>query len=271
MTEPIRLLVSDIDGTLVDRHKQLTPATVAAVARLTAAGIGFTVISARPRSGIMPIADTLAIDVPMAAFNGGIVFRRDGWIGEHHVIPADVARGVLDLAKDAAVDTWVFADDRWYASTDQGKHVASERIASNQAPVVRDDFADLLDRADKISFVSDDAAVLADLLDRSQAAFGDRATIVQSQTYYLDITALAANKGDGIAALADAMRVPLAATAAIGDQHNDVPMLKRAALSIAMGNAPDAVKATARDVTDANDADGVAHAIDRYILDRGNT
>ena len=271
MSEPIRLLVSDVDGTLVDKHKQLAAATVDAVGQLTAAGIGFTIISARPRSGIMPIADRLAIDAPMAAFNGGLVFRRDGWVGEHHVIPADVARGVLSMAKEAPVDTWVFADDRWYASTDQGTHVGSERIASNEAPILRDDFGELLDHADKISFVSDDPAVLADLLDRAQAAFGDRATIMQSQTYYLDITALAANKGDGITALAAAMQVPLTATAAIGDQHNDVPMLKRAALSIAMGNAPDAVKATAREVTDANDADGVAHAIDRYILDRGNT
>ena len=72
---PIRLVVSDIDGTLVDKQKQLTPATAAAVLRLEDAGVGFTVISARPMSGIMPIAETLAIDAPMAAFNGGIIFR----------------------------------------------------------------------------------------------------------------------------------------------------------------------------------------------------
>ena len=267
----IRLLVSDVDGTLVDKHKQLTPATIDAVARLRGAGIAFTIISARPRSGVMPIADALAIDGPIAAFNGGTIFRRDGWVGEQHMIPAEVAHGVLDLAKDASVDTWVFADDRWYATTDQGAHVASERIASNEAPILRTDFADLLDRADKISFVSDEPAVLADLMTRSKAAFGDRATIAQSQTYYLDVTATAANKGAGIEALAAAIGVPLDDTAAIGDQHNDVPMLERAGLSIAMGNAPDAVKAVAREVTDANDADGVAHAIDRYILDRGNT
>ena len=267
----IRLFVSDVDGTLVDKHKKLTPATIDAVARLRAAGIAFTIISARPRSGVMPIADALAIDGPIAAFNGGTIFRRDGWVGEQHLIPAEVARGVLDLARDASVDLWVFADDRWYASTDQGTHVGSERIASNEAPIVRTDFADLLDRADKISFVSDEPAVLADLMVRSKAAYGDRATIMQSQTYYLDVTATQANKGAGIEALAAAIGVPLTDTAAIGDQHNDVPMLERAALSIAMGNAPEAVKEVAHEVTDANDADGVAHAIDRYILDRGNT
>ena len=264
---PIRLVVSDVDGTLVDKQKRLTAATADAVARLEATGTGFTIISARPRSGMMPIADTLGIDGPMGAFNGGIVFRRDGAMLEHHVIDPDVAKGMMALAEGAAVDRWVFAGDRWYASTDQGVHVEHERIASNQEPVVTSDFADLLMWADKITFVSDDPAVLADLHARADRFKAD-ATIVQSQTYYLDVTALAANKGDGIVALAAAYDVPMDAVAAIGDQHNDVPMLEIAGLAIAMGNAPDAVKDRADEITSANDADGVAHAIDTIILPR---
>jgi len=264
----IRLVVSDIDGTLVDKQKQLTPDTTDAVRRLEEAGVGFTVISARPMSGIMPIADTLGIDDPMAAFNGGIIFRRDGSIAEHHLIDGGVVRGVMAIAADAPVDVWVFADDRWYASTDVGEHVAHERLASNQDPVVTQDFDELLDRADKVTFVSDDHAMLADLAERSRAAHGANATIAQSQVYYLDVTALAANKGDGLVALAKAFDQPLDAVAVLGDQYNDVPMLERAGLAIAMGNAPDPVKAIAHQVTAANDADGVAHAIDTIILPR---
>lgn len=264
----IQLLISDVDGTLVDKDKRLAPATVDAVARLTAAGVRFTIISARPRSGMMPIAEALAIDAPMAAFNGGLIFRRDGWTGERHVIPRAVAQGVLAMAGGAPVDVWVFAADQWHASSGAGVHVAHERVAANQAPAIRTDFADLLDRVDKITFVSDDPPVLADLRDRARAAFGEQATIAQSQTYYLDVTALAANKGAGVQALAVALDVDLADTAAVGDQHNDLPMLERAGLAIAMGNAPDEVKAAVDHVTDANDADGVAHAIDRFILEK---
>lgn len=268
MSPPIRLVVSDIDGTLVDKQKQLTPATTDAVRRLEAAGIGFTVISARPMSGIMPIAETLAIDAPMAAFNGGIIFRRDGSIAEHHMVHAAVAHGVMDIAGDSPADIWVFADDRWYASTDVGAHVDSERRASNQDPIVTDDFAALLDRADKITFVSDDHAMLADLADRCKAKHGEDATIAQSQVYYLDVTALVANKGDGLLALAKTFDQPLDAVAVLGDQYNDVPMLERAGLAIAMGNAPDPVKSVAHEVTSGNDADGVAHAIDTIIFPR---
>ena len=265
---PIKLLVSDVDGTLVDKEKRLSPATADAVKRLEEAGCGFTIISARPRSGMMPIADTLGLDGVLAAFNGGLVFRRDGWVGEHHVIDPEVARGVFDVVGDAEVDRWVFADDRWHASTDQGPHVPHERLASNQDPIVREGFDDLLDRADKITFVSDDAALLAGLHERCRARFGERATIAQSQTYYLDVTAREANKGVGIVALAEAAGVDLAETAAIGDQNNDLPMLERAAFAIAMGNAPGNVQAAADAVTAANDADGVARAIDTLILPR---
>jgi len=265
----IRLLVSDLDGTLVDKDKNLTPATIAAVDRLRAAGVGFTVISARPMSGIRPLLEPLGLDGDVAAFNGGIVFRRDGTIVSHTTIPADIARGVMDMAE--GVDTWVFADDQWYASNGDGPHTRSERRSSAQEPVVVASFDDLLDQADKITFVSDDEAALHALYERVHARYGKDSTVAQSQTYYLDVTALTANKGDGIAALAGALDVDLADTAAIGDQANDLPMLARAGLSIAMGNAPDAVKAKAHTTTRANDEDGVAHAIDTIILRTGDT
>ncbi|GGB18435.1 hypothetical protein GCM10011380_05000 [Sphingomonas metalli] len=267
----IRLLVSDVDGTLVDKQKHLTDGTIAAVRRLAAAGVGFTIISARPRSGLMPLVEALALDAPLAAFNGGIIFRRSGEVIAHHPIDPEVAAGVLDAAQGEPVDIWVFADDRWYASTDRGVHVEHERVASAQEPVVTTDFAELIARADKITFVSDDEPVLRALHEQIAPLYDARATIAQSQTYYLDVTAKEANKGAGISSLAEAFDVPLSDTAAIGDQANDLPMLDRAGLAIAMGNAPQAVKDRAGAVTLANDADGVAHAIDTIILKGDHT
>ena len=265
--EAIRLVVSDVDGTLVDKQKQLTPATIAAVAKLRDAGIPFPIISARPRSGMMPIAEALKIDAPMGAFNGGTIFRRDGIVLRRHLIDGYVVRAMFDLAGDAPVGRWLFADDRWYVDTDAGPHVASERVASNQAPVITADFTPFLDRVDKLTFVSDDPGRL-DVIRRCASALGARATIAKSQTYYLDVTALEANKGEGIARLAEAMDTPLSAVAAIGDQANDIPMFARAGLSIAMGQGPAEVRATADVTTSGNDADGVAHAIMEIILPR---
>lgn len=263
-----KLVVSDVDGTLVDKQKRLTPATIAAVGQLRDAGYGFTIISARPRSGMMPIADALSLDVPMGAFNGGIVFRRDGTVLYEQRLEESVARRVLDLAADADVDTWVFADDRWYATDPDGPHTASERITSDQEPVACDDFAGLIARVDKITFVSDDEPLLRDLTGKVKAAVSEaEATIVQSQTYYLDVTAPAANKGDGIAKLAEAIGAALPDTIAIGDQANDLAMFARAGRTIAMGQGPQEVRDAADAVTLANDRDGVAYAITHMILE----
>lgn len=263
------LLVSDVDGTLVDKQKQLTPATIAAVGKLRDAGYGFTIISARPRSGLMPIADALEIDQPMGAFNGGTVFKRDGTILLEQRLGAEVIAEVLALADGYAVDTWVFAEDRWYATDGEGPHTRSERVTSNQEPTVRGTFVNFEHAIDKITFVSDDEPLLRDLTAKVKAQIAeDRATIVQSQTYYLDVTAPAANKGDGVARLADAFGVALADTIAIGDQANDLAMFARAGRSIAMGQGPQAVRDAADAVTLGNDEDGVAHAITHMILEQ---
>jgi Cof subfamily protein (haloacid dehalogenase superfamily) len=263
----IRLVVSDVDGTLVDKKKQLTSATIGAVRQLRDAGIGFTIISARPRSGMMAIARTLEIDAPMGAFNGGTIFHRDGRVVRQDFVPRAVVEGMFALAEGVEADIWVFAGDVWYASTDRGAHVGSERLASDQDPVITTDFGALYDRVDKITFVSDAPDVLTDLRTRAKS-LETQATIMQSQTYYLDVTASNGNKGDGITLLADAMDTPLSATCAIGDQANDVPMFARAGLSIAMGQGPEEVRAKADHVTGGNDADGVAQAIAGIILKR---
>ena len=263
----MRLVVSDVDGTLVDKQKTVTPATIAAVKRLRAAGYDFTVISARPRSGLMPVADVLALDQPMAAFNGATVFTRAGAVLFTEQLADDVAARVHALAAGMAVDTWVFASDRWYASDGEGPHTRSERITSNQEPVVCADLT-TIGQVDKITFVSDDEPLLRELTARVRAEIGeDLATVVQSQAYYLDVTPPSGNKGAGIARLADALGTTLQDTIALGDQANDLSMFGRAGLSIAMGQGPQAVRDAADRVTLANDQDGVAHAIDHIILE----
>ncbi|WP_066821973.1 Cof-type HAD-IIB family hydrolase [Sphingomonas mali] len=265
---PIRLVISDVDGTLVRKDKSLSPQVVAAVRRLREAGVAFTLISARPVSGVMPLIAPLGIDSPVAAINGGIIFRPDGSMIAEHRIDPHVTRGVFSLAENVAVDRWVFADNRWYASSLEGVHVEHERVASNQQPILREDFADLHDRADKVTFVSDDAPLLRDFAQRAIAEFGAGATIGQSQTYYLDVTNARANKGDGVTALAGMLGVDLAEVAVFGDMDNDIAMFARAGVSVAMGQAPDGVKAAANHVSTSNEQDGVAHAIDTFVLPR---
>lgn len=262
---PVRFIVCDVDGTLVDREKRLRPATIEAVRRVRDAGIGFTIISARPPSGVEPMADALELDGPIAAFNGGAVFRRSGETMVSHLVPGEVARGMLELARGSTANVWAFADGRWHADTPDNPHVPRERVSANQEPVITADFAPLADRMGKLTFVSDDPPVLERLLEAGRDRFGDAATIAQSQSYYLDVTAREANKGAGVEALASAAGIDLAETMVIGDMRNDLSMLTRAGLAVVMGQAPDDVKAVADWVTASNEEDGVARALERLL------
>ena len=145
-------------------------------------------------------------------------------------------------------------------------HVPHEVLASGQQPVVETDMTPLFGEVDKLTWVSDDYDLLLDLQARMRTAIGGGATIGMSQTYYLDLTHPLANKGDGVATLARIADVALDAVAVLGDQFNDIPMFERAGLAIAMGQAPEPVKAEADYVSTSNDEDGVAHAIDTILL-----
>ncbi len=260
---PVDLLISDMDGTLVTPDKQLTPRAIEAAQALQAAGIKLSLISARPPRGMIPYAQRLAIPGPIAAFNGGNLMDTDGKLVEARRLDADLARAAIALILKRGAAPWVFADDTWRLCDITVPKIARERLAVGFDPILVDSFEDVIDRVDKLVGVSDDHPLLEALEIEAQGLWGDRATILRSQTYYLDFTHSQANKGDGVAALAQTLGVPLARTAVIGDMYNDLAMFRVAGLAIAMGQAPDAVKAEAHVLTGPNTEDGFAKAVER--------
>lgn len=113
----IRLVISDIDGTLVRQDKSLADATVAAFERLREDGIQASLISARGPSGMFSLAQALDITIPLGAFNGGTIFERDGALLAQSRLDRVVTRTVLTLSKMAGVDVWLFGAGEWYART----------------------------------------------------------------------------------------------------------------------------------------------------------
>ena len=265
---PIRLLVSDVDGTLVRGDKSLPRANRDAILALAAAGVPTTLISARPPSGMLGLAADLRLTGPFAAFNGGTLFDRDGAIRFARRLESTDAAAILHLLDRPGVIRWVYAGAAWFVGAVDTLHLPRERLAAAVEPVIRTDFAGLDGRIDKIVGVSDDHGLLLRLEKQARSMIGARATIVRSQLHYLDITHRLANKGDGIAALAQAFGVELAEVAALGDMANDLPMFARAGYSVAMGQAPACVRAAANATATSNDQGGVAEAIDRFIRTR---
>ena len=148
--------------------------------------------------------------------------------------------------------------------------VAHEQSALGYAPVVVESFEPHLHRVDKIVGASRDAELLIELEQQLHGLLEGEALASRSQALYLDVTALKANKGDALVALADLMAVSLRHTMAIGDGGNDPAMFAKAGLSVAMGQADESIRKQADEVTGSNVEDGVAQAIERFILNIGS-
>jgi hypothetical protein len=267
VTGRIRLVVSDIDGTILDADKAVRPETAAAAARLKAAGIPLALVSSRPPRGIDSVRDALGLTGPVAAFNGGFI---SGGAGKapiaEHLIPEQAAHQTLEFLTRRGIDAWLFADDEWLLKDPHTKYVPKEKRAIGFGPTVVADFTPYLARCGKIVGVSEDFALLGKSEAALNAALGAAAAAHRSQKFYLDVTHTTANKGDALRAIAAWYGFDPAEAAAIGDMANDIPMLRTAGLSIAMGNASPDVAAAAKVQTGPNTGSGWADAIDRYVL-----
>jgi Cof subfamily protein (haloacid dehalogenase superfamily) len=258
----IALAVSDVDGTLLTKDKILTDGARAAVRKLHVAGIGFTIVSSRPTIGMGFLIEPLAITLPIGAFNGSSIVDDKLSPIEQHLIPPAVAQRSLDVLNAFGVDIWLFSNDRWYTRNPDGEYVPHEKRAIKADPTIIADFTPHLVEVCKIVGASSDAALLQRCEAAMREAVGAEATAVRSQTYYLDVTPPGHDKGTFVDAMTRRLGISPDAVATIGDMENDLPMFARSGISFAMGNAADNIKQHATHVTDSNERDGFARAID---------
>src|SRR5277367_4609334 len=114
LEDAIRLLLADVDGTLVTNEKLLTPRAFESVHALGAAGILFAVTSGRPPRGMSMLIEPLRITTPIAAFNGGLIVEPDLTVIEQKVIPRDLVAPVLELLESFGLVTWIYRGADWY-------------------------------------------------------------------------------------------------------------------------------------------------------------
>jgi Cof subfamily protein (haloacid dehalogenase superfamily) len=260
----VRLLLSDVDGTLVRSDKSLAPSSVEAVHALHEAGVHFAVTSGRPPRGMEMLVDPLSLRTPIAGFNGGLVVEPEMDVLEERTVPADVVPRALAILERFELSVWAYRGSDWLVRDPDGPHVEREARTVQFAPTVVDDFG--TEHVAKLVGVSDDHDAVAEAAETARAELGDHVSAARSQPYYLDITHPLANKGAVVDFLARRYSIAPAEIATIGDMPNDVLMFARSGVSIAMGNAHREVQRAARHVTTTNDEDGFANAVHRLVL-----
>ncbi len=262
----VQLVLADVDGTLVTPEKELTERTVSAVRRLRQAGVGFAVTSGRPPRGMAMLVDPLGLELPIAAFNGGLFVHPDMSVISEEAIPADVVSPAVELIVAHQLDVWLYRGSEWLVRDTNAPHVDREAGTVRFAPVRVESFDGMTDGIVKIVGVSDDHDRVAAAEAAARSVLGDRVSAARSQPYYLDVTHPDANKGNVARYLSRELGISSSHIATIGDMPNDVLMFAHSGLSIAMGNSSAEVQRAARRVTASNAEEGFALAIERFVL-----
>jgi Cof subfamily protein (haloacid dehalogenase superfamily) len=263
----IRLLLADVDGTLVTQDKVLTEAAKELARELHHAGIILAITSGRPPRGMSMLIEPLALQSAIAGFNGGVFVNPDLSVIESHTLDLATAKQTLKLILDQGLDAWVYTEEEWLIRDKEAPHVARETWTVKFDAKVVASFTDAhLAHAVKIVGISDDLDLVAACEKVAQNTLGEKASAARSQPYDLDVTHPQANKGTVVATLSKLLNIPPEQVATIGDMPNDVLMFRKSGFSIAMGNSSDQVKAQASAMTDSNENEGFAKAVRKFVL-----
>ena len=271
--QPIRLIISDIDGTILDNQHQVDPDLKDIIPLLNREQIPFVLASARSPLGMEPIARELGLgDNPLACYNGALVIKGDPQAYEtiiEHPLDKKESRTFLELVKSEfpSVSINLYSGKDWIADR-LDKWVQIEAAITGEQPVIQNILLPVLDALIPIHklLLIDEAPVIQKLHDYLQTLDFSKTAFYLSKDNYMEVTAKHVSKEQALYELAQHYQVPLEEVMTVGDNFNDLPMLRLAGLGVAMDNAPEAVKNEAKAVTKSNNEHGVAEAIKEYVL-----
>ena len=267
----IKLIMSDIDGTILDKNHQLDSYLIELMPLLKQRDIPFVLASARSPLGIAPISKELGItDFPIACYNGALISLGDKILSQHSIDKSELLLLHDFLKKEfPTVSINVYSGKDWLVNTID-EWVEIEATITGESPKVTS-LADFI--RDEKTLVH--KLLLIDNTDTIQKLQKTLSSIDFPQTdfylskdNYLEVTHNQVSKKQALLELANYYQLPLTSIMTLGDNYNDIPMIETAGLGIAMGNAPRDVKTCAKAVTDSNEQNGVSKAIKLHVLDK---
>ncbi|SHK83553.1 hypothetical protein SAMN05216582_1202 [Selenomonas ruminantium] len=263
----IKLLATDLDGTLLRSGKPVSAGNIAAAQAAAREGTVVTIATGRMYQAALPVAKALGLDVPIITYNGALIKSTSGKIYYEHYLDEDICRRITDFCAERKWYLQSYSGDNLYYS-DSGEF--SKRYELSQKVIGEEvGYAGMrkqVSRMYKMLIITAGADVTQNWMAELRAEFGDSISLTQSAPDFIEIIAPGVSKAAGLQKLADILDIDICETMAIGDANNDLPMLRAAGFSVAMGNAADDIKAVTNAVTGNCDDDGWAQAVNQYIL-----
>ena len=266
--DKVKAICCDIDGTLVRDDKSLSEENIRWIRKaVDEAGVHFTLVSGRMVNGVRPFYRRMGISGPVSCFNGGTLLDEDDNIVSDHRMPHDIAMKLMDVKDRTGVDTIIFDGMTWFLETrDCYCYPQKRKIYECDCEV--GDFRTLLSRFDtnKVIFLSPDRSDLDNVRRLVESKVEPGSVNFYSNLDFFEVMGSGYDKGSAIDALAEYFHIPFSSIMALGDDYNDIPMLQKAGFSVAMENSVPEAKAAAKYITDTNNNDGVAKAIQRFVF-----
>ncbi|MDR0297477.1 MAG: sugar-phosphatase [Streptococcaceae bacterium] len=265
----IKLIAIDIDGTLVDNERKITPEVKAAVKDATAAGVKVVISTGRPLLGVTEILDELGLNKAsdfVITFNGALVQRATGEIFVEETLTPDDFYDLDAAAKKVGVHFQALTRDGVYTSNrDIGRYTVYESYSSHSPLHFRqpEEIA-ALDLA-KVMMI-DEPKILDNAIAYLPFEFFERFTMVKSTPFFLEFMNKKVSKGMAVAQLAKKLFLDTDELMAIGDEENDRSMLEAVGNPVVMGNGKEELKKIAKYITKPNTESGVAYAIREWVL-----
>lgn len=263
----IKMITIDLDGTLLRSDGSVSDRTVRTLQAARDKGVVVAIATGRMYQTARPYGERLGLgDSPMLLFAGGLIETLESKkILFQQVIPRETAQGMADLARQQGWQLQTYIDDVLRAARDDEWIRDYERITNSRAVICGDAFYQVQGDCNKLlSRGSHDELVARKAL--IEKAFPGRFNVLFSAPTFLEIMPQGVDKGKGIRRLGELYGVGADEIMALGDSQNDLDMLKAAGVPVAMANAAEEVKAAAAYVTASNDDDGVAAAVEKFVL-----
>lgn len=266
----VKLFVSDLDGTMLPNKSAVSRENVEAVRRAAEAGVVVTIATGRMYEAALPVARELGLDVPIIAYNGGLIKSPSGRVYEEHPLDTQLARDIIAFchARDWYIQEYSGGRLRYAAACAESRYYENSQGVPGIA-VGRDGMLVHAAGNCKLLLVTAGRAETLARAEELNAAFGMSVDVTRSADTLVEIVPKGVSKASALRTLADRLGIPMEETMAIGDAYNDLPMLRSAGKSVAMGNAFPEVKEAADYETLTCEENGLAAAIYAYALGMG--
>lgn len=266
-----KLLVLDVDGTLLNDEREISKRTLAALLKVQQMGVRIVLASGRPTYGLMPLAKTLELGNYggfVLSYNGcQIIKAQNGEILFERRINPEMLPYLEKKARKNGFTIFTYHDDTLITDSPDNEYIKNEALLNNLKIIREDEFSTAIDFAPcKCMLVSDKEKALIGLEQHWEKRLAGTLDAFRSEPYFLEVVPCGVNKANTLGALLEHLGVTREEVIAVGDGVCDVTMLQLAGMGVAMGHSQDSVKVCADYVTASNEEDGVALAVEKLIL-----